>query len=236
MTEKEFATKIFNAGGRAYLVGGAVRDQLRGVIPHDKDYCVTKLDANDFEKIFPNADKFGKSFPVFSLSIDGRNCEVALARTERKVGRGYHGFKVNFDKVGEFVFPSLTDWTQNENPDIKYFSGTAVYTKDFTLRSKPRGRVFLKLEVKDIVSRIRINGQDAGYIWCAPYELDVTDFLKAGGNVLEITVANSLVNRMVGDCFLPEDQRHTYSLVPIVKTTTALKPSGISSAVEFYQY
>ena len=98
MTEKEFATKIFNAGGRAYLVGGAVRDQLRGVIPHDKDYCVTKLDADDFEKIFPNADKFGKSFPVFSLSIDGKNCEVALARTERKVGRGYHGFKVNFDK------------------------------------------------------------------------------------------------------------------------------------------
>ena len=145
-------------------------------------------------------------------------------------------FKVNFDKVGEFVFPTLTDWTENENPDIKYFSGTAVYTKDFTLRSKPRGRVYLKLDVKDIVSRIRINGQDAGYIWCAPYELDVTDFLKAGGNVLEITVANSLVNRMVGDCFLPEDQRHTYSLVPIVKTTTALKPSGISSAVEFYQY
>ena len=97
MTEKEFATKIFNAGGRAYLVGGAVRDKIRNVDAHDKDYCVTNLTEDKLREIFPHALKFGKSFPVYSIEIDGVNCEVALARTEKKVGSGYRGFKVDFN-------------------------------------------------------------------------------------------------------------------------------------------
>ncbi|MBR5914474.1 MAG: HD domain-containing protein [Selenomonadaceae bacterium] len=99
MTEKEFAEKIFNEGGRAYLVGGAVRDKIRGIKPHDKDYCLTGMTEEQLRKIFPAAQKFGKSFPVYSVDIDGKHCEVALARTERKVGRGYRGFKVNFDST-----------------------------------------------------------------------------------------------------------------------------------------
>ena len=97
MTEKEFAEKIFEIGGRAYLVGGAVRDMIREVKPHDKDYCLTGMTEERFRKNFPTAQKFGKSFPVYSVEIDGRYCEVALARTERKVGHGYRGFKVNFN-------------------------------------------------------------------------------------------------------------------------------------------
>ena len=97
MTELEFAEKIFLSDGTAYLVGGAVRDKLRGVIAHDKDYCVTGLTESKFDKIFPDALRFGKSFPVYSIEIDGKHCEVALARTEKKSGKGYRGFKVNFE-------------------------------------------------------------------------------------------------------------------------------------------
>ena len=97
MTEFEFATKIFNAGGRAYLVGGAVRDKYRDIQAHDRDYCVTGLTEKMFEEIFTKAPRFGKSFPVYSVDIDGKNCEVALARTEKKSGTGYRGFKVRFD-------------------------------------------------------------------------------------------------------------------------------------------
>lgn len=97
MTEFEFATKIAAGGGTAYLVGGAVRDKFRGVTAHDKDYCVTGMTESAFAAMFPNASKFGKAFPVYSICIDGKMCEVALARTEIKVGMGYRGFKVNFD-------------------------------------------------------------------------------------------------------------------------------------------
>lgn len=97
MTENEFAIKISDVGGKAYLVGGAVRDKFRNVKANDKDYCVTGLTENQLREIFPNAQKFGKSFPVYSIEIDGANCEVALARTEKKVGSGYRGFKVDFN-------------------------------------------------------------------------------------------------------------------------------------------
>lgn len=98
MTEFEFAKKIYELGGTAYLVGGAVRDKFRGVQAHDKDYCICGLTEKIFSENFPKAEKFGKSFPVYSVEIDGNFSEVAFARTEKKIGAGYHGFKVRFDK------------------------------------------------------------------------------------------------------------------------------------------
>lgn len=96
MTELDFAKKIHELGGTAYLVGGAVRDKFRGVEAHDRDYCVTGIDENIFADAFPHAAKFGKSFPVYSVEIDDDFCEVAFARTERKVGTGYRGFEILF--------------------------------------------------------------------------------------------------------------------------------------------
>lgn len=96
MTELEFAKKISEIGGVAYLVGGAVRDKIRGVIAHDRDYCVAGVVESDFVKSFPDAAKFGKSFPVYSVEINGKKCEVAFARTEKKIGEGYRGFSVEF--------------------------------------------------------------------------------------------------------------------------------------------
>ena len=96
MTEFDFAKKIHELGGTAYLVGGAVRDKFRGVAAHDRDYCVTGVKEKIFAEAFPNAAKFGKSFPVYSVEIDGAFCEVAFARTERKIGTGYRGFEITF--------------------------------------------------------------------------------------------------------------------------------------------
>ncbi|MBQ4402833.1 MAG: HD domain-containing protein [Selenomonadaceae bacterium] len=96
MTELEFAKKIHELGGTAYLVGGAVRDKFRGVEAHDRDYCVTGVDEKIFAEAFPNAAKFGKSFPVYSVELDGKFCEVAFARTEKKIGAGYRGFDILF--------------------------------------------------------------------------------------------------------------------------------------------
>lgn len=96
MTELEFAQKIRALGGTAYLVGGAVRDKFRGVEAHDRDYCVTGIDEKTFADAFVDAEKFGKSFPVYAVEIDDSHCEVAFARTERKVSSGYRGFEILF--------------------------------------------------------------------------------------------------------------------------------------------
>ena len=97
MNEIEFAIKIKDTGGTAYIVGGAVRDLVIGKVPHDKDYVVTGVLEKDFFSEFPNATKVGNSFPVYLVDIDGEFCEVAFARTEKKNGHGYHGFVVSFN-------------------------------------------------------------------------------------------------------------------------------------------
>ena len=51
MTEINFAKKISELGGTVYLVGGAVRDKIRQVQAHDKDYCIAGLDEKIFAKI-----------------------------------------------------------------------------------------------------------------------------------------------------------------------------------------
>lgn len=82
---------------RFYKVGGYVRDRLMGVNSQDVDWVVTgateaELMANPPFNIKSFA-KVGAEFPVY-LSDQGE--EWALARRERKVGEGYHGFEVDF--------------------------------------------------------------------------------------------------------------------------------------------
>ena len=73
-----------------FIVGGAVRDQLLGRPVHDRDWVVVGAtpEAMAAEGFTP----VGKDFPVFLHPTTHE--EYALARTERKSGRGYHGFTV----------------------------------------------------------------------------------------------------------------------------------------------
>lgn len=73
-----------------YLVGGAVRDELLGLEVKDRDWVVVGATPDDMLR--RGFRQVGADFPVF-LHPDTRE-EYALARTERKAGRGYHGFSV----------------------------------------------------------------------------------------------------------------------------------------------
>ncbi len=73
---------------KIYLVGGAVRDQLLKREVKEKDYVVVGATAPEMLKL--GYRQVGKDFPVFLHPKT--NEEYALARTERKVGRGYAGF------------------------------------------------------------------------------------------------------------------------------------------------
>ena len=76
-----------------YLVGGAVRDELLGIEPGERDWVVTGATPEWFTS--RGYRQVGASFPVFLHPETGE--EYALARTERKDGHGYHGFDVHFD-------------------------------------------------------------------------------------------------------------------------------------------
>jgi len=87
------AKKIKQAGGRLFLVGGAVRDSILGNTTHDEDYCVTGITREKFKEIFPEAQIRGKAFAVFD--INGK--EFAMARTETKIGVGHKEFEIKAD-------------------------------------------------------------------------------------------------------------------------------------------
>ena len=76
---------------QVYLVGGAVRDELLGVPVRERDWCV--VGATPAEMIANGFKPVGKDFPVFLHPET--NEEYALARTERKTAKGYHGFAFN---------------------------------------------------------------------------------------------------------------------------------------------
>ena len=75
---------------KVYLVGGAVRDELLGLPVKERDYVV--VGATPEEMVRLGFKPVGKDFPVFLHPATHE--EHALARTERKSGRGYKGFKV----------------------------------------------------------------------------------------------------------------------------------------------
>ncbi|MDE2440545.1 MAG: multifunctional CCA addition/repair protein [Betaproteobacteria bacterium] len=73
---------------QTFIVGGAVRDELLGRPNADRDYVV--VGATPEAMLAQGFRPVGKDFPVFLHPRT--NEEYALARTERKIGRGYHGF------------------------------------------------------------------------------------------------------------------------------------------------
>lgn len=76
---------------RVYLVGGAVRDALLGLPAGDRDFVV--VGATPEQMLARGYRQVGRDFPVFLHPRTGE--EYALARTERKSGRGYTGFVVH---------------------------------------------------------------------------------------------------------------------------------------------
>jgi tRNA nucleotidyltransferase (CCA-adding enzyme) len=82
------ALTVDNRTMKIYQVGGSVRDKLLGMTAHDRDYVVVGATVDEMlnAKFLP----VGRDFPVFLHPQT--NEEYALARTERKSGRGYSGF------------------------------------------------------------------------------------------------------------------------------------------------
>ncbi len=91
------ARAIHDAGGRALLVGGCVRDELMGVVPKDWDLEVYQLAPERLREVldrFGTVNVVGEAFTVYKLGVD---LDVSIPRRERKSGRGHRGFVIEGD-------------------------------------------------------------------------------------------------------------------------------------------
>lgn len=135
------------------------------------------------------------------------------------------------------AFESLTDWTKHADERIRHYSGTAVYQNTFTWKQKNKqSQYLLQLNLLNSVAEVIINGHSAGYVWCSPWEVDITKHLRKGKNHIEIRVANSWMNRLTADASLPENERITWCTHPIVKPNGKLTPSGLADRIVIYEH
>lgn len=108
----------------------------------------------------------------------------------------------------EAAFDRLISWPDHADAGIKYFSGTATYSKTLSLapnRLSHGRKLYLDLGRVEVMARVKLNGKDLGILWKRPYRVDITSAARAGDNRLEVQVANLWPNRLVGDELLPED-------------------------------
>lgn len=96
----DFAADVRKAGGQAYFVGGAVRDQLLNIIPKDFDIEVHGLDSGRVETLAKKlglAQSMGRSFGILKISQGGHDVDISLPRRETKTGAGHRDFSVGID-------------------------------------------------------------------------------------------------------------------------------------------
>lgn len=111
------AGEIRSAGGRAFLVGGWVRDALLGKDCRDYDievYDLTQDELIPILKKYGRTNLVGKAFGVIHLAMKGLSLDFSFPRTESKVGYGHRGFVVHTDEKLSFKEAALRrDFTIN---------------------------------------------------------------------------------------------------------------------------
>ena len=133
------------------------------------------------------------------------------------------------------TFDKLEDWTKRSEDGIRFYSGTATYTKQFDLDlskiQNPKSKIFLDLGDLRELAEVRLNGRSLDVVWSPPFRVEVTGALKSAGNVLEVEIVNFWPNRLIGDASLPLEKRFTKTNIRKLTKDTPLTPSGLFGPV-----
>lgn len=144
-------------------------------------------------------------------------------------------FQADRGAPAKISLDSLSSWSDSSDPGVKYFSGTATYTKTIQAPAdwfKAGANLWLDLgDVKNI-AEVSVNGRPFGIFWKTPFRVDVTSVLKAGANTLEIKVTNLWVNRLIGDQQANVMKKFTYTARQFYRAESPLLPSGLLGPVQ----
>ena len=143
-------------------------------------------------------------------------------------------FTPGWDAPASVSFNRLESWTENRDPGIRFYSGTATYSARFFLPgSQPQAGRTLYLDLGDVreIAQVRLNGRDLGILWKKPFGIALDQAAKPGWNDLEVAVTNLWPNRLIGDQQLPPDHRLTRTNITKFRADSPLMPSGLLGPV-----
>jgi hypothetical protein len=164
--------------------------------------------SGDTVKVPLRLAAFGSGFVVFNRQAVRQSATLVGANfpAEKILGTLEGPCSVTFDPSWggpkePVAFATLIPWNSHSDEGIRYYSGAAVYRKIFDVAPPVAGRspLFLDLGVVHKLARVKLNGEDLGIVWTPPFRVEITGKLRPKGNVLELTVVNTWVNRLVGD-------------------------------------
>lgn len=145
-------------------------------------------------------------------------------------------FPPNWGAPPQVKLDQLSSWTASSDDGVKYFSGTATYSKDFDVSSdwlRSGNKIMLDLGTVKEIAEVSLNGKPAGGIlWKPPFQADITSGLKAGSNHLEIKVTNLWPNRMIGDQQPGVQKTYTFTDAKFYKPNSPLMESGLLGPVK----
>jgi hypothetical protein len=175
-------------------------------------------------------------FVVFKENTTN-NSQVIPTTVETKLSTIEGNWNLSFQKdrgaPSNITMEKLASWTENSDAGVKYFSGTATYSKTIEAPKtwfKNNGQLWIDLgEVKNIAEVI-LNGKSLGIVWKKPFRVDASGILKRGKNTLEIKVTNLWPNRIIGD-EQSGAKKITFTSMPFYKADAPLLPSGLLSSV-----
>ena len=184
------------------------------------------LEPNDaFFIVFKNkATKATVELPAVKVK------ELATIAGEWKIN-----FQENRGAPASVQLNQLASWTDNADAGIKYFSGTATYTKIITASADwfANGEeLWLNLGNVKNIAEVTVNGKSFGTLWKKPFRVDISSALKPGANTLVIKVTNLWVNRLIGDLQPGVTNKVTYTTMPFYQANSKLLPSGLLGPVQ----
>jgi hypothetical protein len=145
-------------------------------------------------------------------------------------------FPPNLGAPPQIDLDKLISWTKVPDDGVRYFSGTASYTKDIDASGnwfRPGARIMLDLGVVKEIAEVSVNGNSVGGIlWKWPYLVDMTSALKPGKNHIEVKVTNLWPNRMIGDRQVSVTRTYTFTDYDAYSKSSPLLESGMLGPVK----
>ncbi|SMC79843.1 glycosyl hydrolase [Cellulophaga tyrosinoxydans] len=139
-------------------------------------------------------------------------------------------FESGWDTPESIDIPKLKSLTEFNDDAIKHYSGTVTYSKNIVLGKIKENTILDLGQVANMVE-LWCNRKKVGVKWAAPFEFNLTDYIKKGDNLLEIKVTNTWRNQLIFDNQRPIDQKKTWTTNPPKKNDTELEDSGLIGPV-----
>jgi hypothetical protein len=207
-------------------VTGTIKRMTGWLIKNDRTYISLLLEAN--QSVFIVLQDPGGYDPYSAIPL-GLETAPALSGP----------WSVQFDSkyggpANPVIFNELKSWSQQEDSAIRYYSGTAVYSTTFEWNKNEKKSTWLQLDSIYNIATVRVNGIIMGTLWTPPYRLEITKAIRTGTNKLDIEVANTWANRLIGDQRLPPDKRVTWTTAPFRLSGKPLLPAGLMGDVTLF--